>query len=181
MELINLTNQKNNNLIKDIVLFPLKVNQDETGGVLVESLRRDWEGVYGNNREFHMQYFSITPTGMARDEKDWHLHKEQEDRFVAVYGEIVVATADYRKESETNGLLNLFHIKPLEEPYLVLIPKGVLHGFIALGLEPGILLNYPTAIYNPDDELRVPHDIAKIKTEEGELFCWDMVRKKFQS
>jgi len=181
MDLINLQNKDSQKLIKDLILRPLRVNQDETGGVLVETLRRDWEDVYGDDRAFAMQYFSITPTGLARDEHQWHLHHQQEDRFLVVGGEIVVAVADYRKDSETFGLLNLFHMKTIDNPYLILIPKGTLHGFLVVGDSDATLLNFPTQVYNPEDELRVPHEEANIKTPSGEFFTWNMVREKFPS
>lgn len=179
MELITLENTDSHKLVKDLVIRPLKVNQDETGGVLVETLRQDWEDVAGERRDFAMQYFSITPPGLARDENQWHLHNDQEDRFLVVGGEIVVSVADYRTESETFGLLNLFHMKPLENPYLILIPKGTLHGFLVVGNEDAILLNFPTRVYNPNDELRIPHVEANIKTSDGIFFTWNMVREKF--
>lgn len=179
MELITLENKESQKIIKDVLLHSLKVNQDETGGVLVETLRRDWEGIYGEGREFAMQYFSITSPGLARDETQWHLHQKQEDRFLVVSGEVVVSIADYRKDSETQGVLNLFYIRPLIDPYIVLIPKGTLHGFLSVGDSDAILLNFPTQVYNPEDELRVSYDEANIKTTEGQFFTWDKVREKF--
>ena len=179
MDLITLKNKDTQKIVKDVVIRPLRVNQDETGGVLVETLRRDWEDIYGEGREFAMQYFSITPPGLARDEHQWHLHQKQEDRFLVVSGEIVVSVADYRKDSETYGVLNLFHMKPIDEPYAILIPKGTLHGFLVVGSSDATLLNFPTQVYNPEDELRVPYEEADIKTPEGETFSWDYVREMF--
>jgi len=179
MDLITLENKDSHNLIKDLAIRPLKVNLDETGGILVETLRRDWEDVYGEGREFAMQYFSITPSGLARDEREWHLHQKQEDRFLVVGGEIVVSVADYRKDSETYGELNLFYMQPTVKPYLILIPKGTLHGFMVVGDSDATLLNFPTQVYNPEDELRVPYDQADIKTSDGMPFTWNMVREKF--
>lgn len=179
MELITLENKDSQKIIKDVLIYPLKVNLDETGGVLVETLRRDWKDIYGEGREFAMQYFSVTPPGLARDEDKWHLHNKQEDRFLISSGEVIVSIADFRKESDTFGLLNLFHMKPIENPYIVLVPKGTLHGFLAVGSEQAVLLNFPTALYNPEDELRVPYKEANIKTTDGQIFTWDKVREKF--
>jgi len=181
MHLITLKNNKDHKLVKDVILHPLKVNLDDgTGGILVEALRKDWEDVYGKDREFAMQYFSVTDSGLARDENQWHLHYDQEDRFIIASGEVVVSVADYRKESDTYGLLNLFHINATVDPFLVLIPKGTLHGFLIVSKESGVLLNYPTKLYNPEDELRIPYGEANIKTSTGEDFSWDLVRKDFQ-
>ena len=110
MEFIDLSNKDSVRLIKDVLLYPLKINKDKSG-VLVETLRTDWRQIYGKGREFAMQYYSITAPGIARDENLWHYHPTvQEDRFLVVQGEVVVAIADYRKESPTYKSLNLFQM-----------------------------------------------------------------------
>lgn len=182
MNFITLDNFKTSKIIKDVLLYPLKVNKDEdSGGILVETLRKDWPEIYGVNRDFSMQYFSVTNNGVARDEKVWHLHPNyQEDRFLLAKGEVVVAIADFRENSPTKGLLNLFHQKAYDNPYIVLVPKNTLHGFLVVSKEPAILLNFPTGLYNPKEEGRIPYEQAQVKTETGEVFTWDLVRKEFQ-
>lgn len=181
MEFITLENKDSSKLIKDVILYPLKVNKDASG-VLVETLRKDWPDIYGPGREFSMQYYSRTPSGLARDENVWHYHPTvQEDRFEVIKGEIVVAIADNREDSETKGLLNLFYMKAEENPYIVLIPKRTLHGFMVVGSEDAILLNFPTGLYNPEEEQRVPYEQANILTSNGDKFSWDLVRKEFSA
>lgn len=181
MEFITLENKNSEKIIEGVVMHPLKINKDESG-ILVETLRKDWPAIYGKNREFAMQYYSVTPPGLARDEDVWHCHPTvQEDRFLVISGEIVVAVADIRENSETKGLLNLFYMKPDENPYILLIPKNTLHGFMVVSAMPATLLNFPTALYNPEEEARIPYSEAKVKTENGELFSWDLVRKSFAS
>ncbi|MCL4415607.1 MAG: dTDP-4-dehydrorhamnose 3,5-epimerase family protein [Actinobacteria bacterium] len=181
MEFITLANKDNVKLINDVVIHPYKVNKDDSG-ILVETLRKDWNDVYGNNREFFMQYYSETPSGVARDEDVWHYHPTiQDDRFSVVKGEIVVAIADNREDSSTKGLLNLFYINARENPYLVLIPRKTLHGFMVVSKEPAILINFPTGLYNPQEEERVPYAEAKVKTSDGTIFNWDLVRKEFSN
>src|SRR3989338_2485809 len=126
MEFITLANRDSSVLIKDVLMYPLKVNRDKSG-ILVETLRTDWKEIYGKNREFAMQYFSVTESGVARDEKVWHYHSQQEDRFLVAQGEIMTAIADNRQNSKTFGLLNLFHMKADTDPYILLIPKETLH------------------------------------------------------
>ena len=179
MEFITLSNKDGNKLIKDVVIHPYKVNQDASG-ILVETLRKDWTDIYGEGKEFSMQYYSETPSGMARDEDLWHLHPTtQDDRFSVIKGEIVVAIADNRKDSETFGLLNLFYINARENPYLVLIPRKTLHGFMVVSKDPAILINFPTGLYNPQEESRIPYAEANVKTQNGEIFNWNLVRKEF--
>ncbi len=179
MELITLFNKNNIKLINDVILHPYKVNKDDSG-ILVETLRKDWTDIYGEDKEFFMQYFSETPSGVARDETLWHYHPTtQDDRFSVVKGEIVVAIADNREDSSSKGLLNLFYINSRENPYIVLIPKRTLHGFMAVSKEPAILINFPTGLYNPQEEGRIPYAEAQVKTSNGVIFNWDLVRKEF--
>lgn len=178
MEFINLANKDSVNLVKGILMHPLKVNRDKSG-ILVETLRTDWKEIYRKDREFAMQYFSVTKSAVARDETVWHYHPKQEDRFLLAQGEIVVAVADNRQNSKTFGLLNLFHMKAKTDPYILLIPKGTLHGFLVVSNISSILLNFPTLLYNPSEEQRLPYDRAQIKESDGSLFSWDHVRAEF--
>ena len=181
MEFITLNNKDSVKLVKDVLLYPLKVNRDETG-ILVETLRKDWPDIYGKNREFAMQYFSVTEPLIARDENLWHYHPTvQEDRFLVAYGEIITAVADNREESETKGLLNLFRMKVDEDPYILLIPKKTLHGFMVISSTPAVLLNFPTSLYNPKEELRITHQEANVKFPDDSLFTWEKVRQEFRN
>lgn len=179
MEFITLANKNSVSLVKDILMYPLKVNRDESG-ILVEALRTDWKEIYGKNREFAMQYFSVTKSGIARDETVWHYHPNQEDRFLVAQGEIVVAVADNRQDSKAFGLLNLFHMEADTNPYILLIPKETLHGFMAVSKTPSVLLNFPTGLYDPKEEGRAPYEKAQVKMSDGALFFWDLVRKEFK-
>lgn len=178
MEFITLANKNSVSLVKDVLMHPLKVNRDESG-ILVETLRTDWKKIYGKNREFVMQYFSVTESGIARDERVWHYHPKQEDRFVVAQGAIIAAVADNRQNSKTFGLLNLFHMKVDTDPYILLIPKGTLHSFLVVSKESAILLNFPTSIYDPKEEARMSFKDAKVRSRDGSLFLWDQVRKFF--
>lgn len=166
---INLDNKKN--LIEGVILKKLQVHNDESGS-LVETLRQDWDDVYNDGeRSFFMQYISKTPSGLARDEDQWHIHKNQEDRFICVNGKIVTAIFDPRENSKTKGKLNLFVMSPEKEDemYMVIIPKNTYHGFMVVSKEKGYLLNFPTQVYNPKDEGRV----------KNTQFSWQKVREDF--
>lgn len=179
MELISLENKDKVKLIEDVILHPYKINQDESG-ILVETLKTNWDDVYGSGREFFQQYYSETPSGLVRDEDVWHFHPTvQDDRFALVKGEVVTAIADNRKDSSTKGLLNLFYINARKDPYMLLIPRNTLHGFMVVSKEPAILINFPTALYNPKEEGRISYKEVRVKTPDGELFSWDLVRKQF--
>lgn len=177
MEFITLANKGSVNIIKDVLMYPLKINRDKSG-VLVEALRSDWKGIYGKGREFAMQYFSVTESGIARDEAVWHYHPQQEDRFLVAQGEVVVAVADNRQNSKTFEFLNLFYMQADKDPYILLIPKNTLHGFLVASHIPAVLLNFPTVLYNFEEEGRISYEEAKIKSSEGSLFSWDKVRNQ---
>ena len=155
MKYITLKNSQN--LIEGVVLRKLIIHKDESGS-LVETLRRDWTDVF-NDKElnFAMQYLSITPSGLIRDQDRRHFHKKQKDRFICVWGKIVTALYDPREGSKTKGKLNLFLMGPEneDEMYMIVIPEEVYHGFMVVSKEPGYLLNYPTQLYTGEDEGRV--------------------------
>lgn len=166
---LNLDNQTD--LIRDVVLKKLIFHRDPTGS-LVETLRRDWDDVFNTeDLPFAMQYMSITPPGIARDEDKWHVHQHQFDRFLCVSGKIVTALLDPRDTSPTKGKLNLFTMGPENENemYMIVIPKFVYHGFMVISKEHGHLLNFPTQLYNTKDEGRI----------ENTQFEWKKVREDF--
>ncbi len=167
-----ITLDKQQDLIEGVILRELKIHKDQTGQ-LVETIRSDWLDVINKqDLRFAMQYMSVTPSGVARDEHMWHVHKYQKDRFVCVAGRIVTAIYDPREGSPTKARLNLFAMGPEKENemYMVLIPEETYHGFIVVSKTLGYLLNFPTQLYNPKDEGRVDH--------QGEL-NWRKVRKDF--
>lgn len=167
---LNLNNLEN--LIEGVVVRKLKIHKDESG-ILFETLRKDWDDVYGGiNAPFAMQYLSQTPPGIARDEDQWHVHKNQKDRFICIFGRIVTAVYDPRKGSKTYDKLNLFLQSPEkeEEMVMVVIPEETYHGFMVISPESGMLLNFPSQLYTGEDEGRVKH--------AGE-FSWQDVRNDF--
>ena len=164
---IDLSNQKD--LIQDVILRKLTVHKDDSGS-LFETLRKDWQDVVNDtDLKFAMQYMSTTPAGVARDEDKWHVHKFQKDRFICVSGRIVTAVYDPREDSQTKGRLNLFLMGPEKdnEMYVLIIPENTYHCFMTISKEPGYLLNFPTQLYNPEDEGRVNH---------AQDFNWRQVR-----
>lgn len=183
MDLINLKNKAKKKLIKDIILYPLKVNEDKRG-ILVETLKINCPKIYHpQSRPFAQNYFSITNAGTARDENTWHYHLKQEDRFVVIDGDIVVACYDWRKKSPTFGQLNLFKMGNSNGDYgqyLLLIPKNILHGFCVVSPKPAILLNFPTKLYDKNDEGRISHQSAKAKFLNGQLFNWQTIRQQIK-
>lgn len=174
-------NQKN--LINGVILRQLKINRDSRG-LLVETMKESWTDVYHEPEMlFGQSYCSVTLPGYARDEDSLHNHPtKQTDRFVVIRGNAVFALYDWRPESPTNGMLNLFlmgEINQDDDQYMLLIPKNILHGFCTVGSDPCYLLGFPTHTYDPSEEGRIPISELNVKFEEEISFSWDIVRKQF--
>lgn len=167
--------------IAGVTLRPLTVNRDPRG-TLTELLRADWAGVFGEEMPFAQVYASVTVPGIARDEDRWHVHERQTDRFVVLSGTIVVAIADARPGSPDEGRLVLVAMQAEDDapaPFMVTVPPGTLHGLIAVGERPAMLLNFPTRLWDASDEGRVAFADAGIRLPGGEPFTWDVVRQAF--
>ena len=165
-----ITLSNSNDLIEGVILRKLVIHRDESGW-LFETLRTDWKEVY-NNRDlpFEMQYMSVTPAGIVRDEDKWHIHKFQKDRFICVSGRIITAIYDPREHSATYGKLNLFLMGSQDdEMFMVVIPEETYHGFMVVSKGPAYLLNFPTQLYNAKDEGRIANTHLD----------WNKVRKDF--
>ncbi|HWV36094.1 MAG TPA: dTDP-4-dehydrorhamnose 3,5-epimerase family protein, partial [Thermomicrobiales bacterium] len=119
-------------LIDGSIVHGLKTNRDPRG-TLTELLRADWPDVFGEDMPFAQVYTSTTGPGVARDIDKWHVHQHQTDRFYCVAGRIVVAIADPRPESPTQGAVMLVELQAQDDapaPLLVTIPPRTLHGFV---------------------------------------------------
>ncbi|MBU2595772.1 dTDP-4-dehydrorhamnose 3,5-epimerase family protein [Patescibacteria group bacterium] len=95
--------------------------------------------------------------------KAFHWHKKQDDLWFCVSGNIQVVLYDRRPRSKTKGETSVFFLGE-DNPKIVLIPKGVAHGYRVLGTKPAILVYFTTKSYNPNvpDEERIPFDDKKI-------------------
>lgn len=178
-DLLHLKNKKN--IISGVKLQKYKVNRDKRG-MLVEVFKPTWKNVLNNKSPFGQSYYSITKPGFARDENRWHFHPNQTDRFTIIKGNVVFALYDLRKNSKTNGVLNLFLMgekKGDENQFLLSIPPNVLHSFCVMGDEECILLSFPTHIYNLSEELRIPFSEVKVLLPNGEPFSWYAIRSHY--
>lgn len=181
LDIFDLSKLNSYKLIKDVIIHPLKVNRDPRG-YLVETIKSDWIDIFGKNLPFAQNYYSITQSNVARDEERWHVHPtKQIDRFVVSLGQIVVVMYDWRQDSPTHGLLNLFHMGELNQDkgyYNLLVPQNVLHGFLVVSKTNAMILNYPTTLYDSQEEGRIPFN--RVNFGENEHFSWNLVRKLFQ-
>jgi len=86
-----------------------------------------------------------------------HYHSEQTDLWAPISGMAQVFLYDLRRNSSTFGAINTIFSGRLQ-PWEILIPPGVAHGYKALGVEPIQLVYFTDRHYNPADELRLPYD-----------------------
>ena len=99
-----------------------------------------------------------------------HYHSEQTDLWAPVSGMVQVFLYDLRVQSRTFSAINTIYSGRFQ-PWEILIPPGVAHGYKALGVEPIQLVYFTDRHYNPADELRLPYD------HPGIAYDWEMQHK----
>ena len=140
-------------MIQGVEIKKLKVIKDNRG-FLMEMLRFD-DKIF---QKFGQVYMTFCKYGVV---KAWHYHKLQDDYFIALQGKMLVGLYDARKKSKTYGQSQKFILAAPEEKgqhIVLMIPKGVYHGFAALTKGGSKVLNVPTKTYNyrKPDEYRAP-------------------------
>ncbi len=138
-------------MIEGVKTRKLRLIPDERG-YLMEMLRSDWEEF----EKFGQVYVTAVYPGVV---KGWHYHKIQTDHFICVHGMAKVVLYDGREGSPTYGEINEFFIGE-QNPMLLKIPPGVMHGFKGISQEMTLIVNVPTELYNyehPDEHRLPPH------------------------
>jgi dTDP-4-dehydrorhamnose 3,5-epimerase len=136
-------------MIEGVRVRRLRLIPDERG-YLMEMLRSDWEEF----ERFGQVYVTAVYPGVV---KGWHYHKKQTDHFICVHGMAKVVLYDGREGSPTCGEVNEFFMGE-QNPILLKIPPGVLHGFKGISQDMTLIVNVPTELYNYEepDEYRIP-------------------------
>ena len=142
-------------MIASVEIKQLTPHADERG-YLMEILRSDDE-IF---ETFAQVYISLNYPGVIRA---WHFHRCQTDLFVAIKGMVKTVLYDDREDSPTRGEVQEFFLGE-QNPILIKIPVGVIHGYKTIGVEPSLLLNFPTKLYNraQPDEFRLPWNSKKV-------------------
>jgi dTDP-4-dehydrorhamnose 3,5-epimerase len=178
----NWRGKKHYPLIKEVVVYPLKVNRDSRG-ILVEVLKTNFKKIYSPRYQFSQCYYSVTKPKTARDKDRWHCHPtKQIDRFVVIKGDIVVALYDWRQNSSTYGKLNLFKMGESQGDtgqYTLLVPQNVLHCFKVVSKKEAILLNFPNTLYDAKEEGRI--HFKKVKFSDNSFFKWEKVEQSLKN
>ncbi len=95
--------------------------------------------------------------------KAFHYHERQDDVWFFPVGNAQVVLYDLRQASPTSGETNVFYMGE-DNPIVLLIPRGVAHGYRTLGESPAVIIYFTTQAYAPDnpDEKRLPYDDPRI-------------------
>ncbi len=108
-----------------------------------------------------MSYASLTKAGMVRGP---HEHKQQTDCFVFIGpGKFELHLWDRRESSKTKGEYEKIQARE-NEPYLVLVPPGIVHGYKNISRIDGYCINLPDKLYGGNgkkaevDEIRWEKD-----------------------
>jgi dTDP-4-dehydrorhamnose 3,5-epimerase len=148
-------------MIEGVSIKRLHGHADERG-CLTEILRCD-EDLF---QKFGQLYVSLNYPGVIRA---WHYHKKQDDYWAVVKGMIKAVMYDAREGSPTHGQVQEVFLGE-QNPVLLKIPEGVIHGYKTIGVEPSLLINIPTEAYMPadPDEYRLPFDTEEVP------YDWDI-------
>jgi dTDP-4-dehydrorhamnose 3,5-epimerase len=102
--------------------------------------------------------------------KGWNLHREHEDRYALLQGEMELVLFDPRPESPTCGELCTIVLAESQR-CLVNVPKNVWHADHNIGMTDVVVVNFPTTPYdhtNPD-KYRLPLDTDLIPYSFGNV------------
>ncbi len=142
-------------MIEGVESKQLARHADERG-FLMEILRSD-DSIF---TKFGQCYVAMNYQGVVRAR---HWHEKQDDFFVVVKGMIKVGLCDMREGSPTRGEVNELYLGE-NNNILLKIPVGVAHGYKTIGVEPSLLINFPSKAYSREepDEYRLPWNTDQI-------------------
>lgn len=143
-------------ITEGVVIRDAQTHADERGSVF-ELFDERWQ--WHPDPLVFAYTFTIRPGYV----KGWNLHKEHEDRYVLLQGEMELVLFDPRPDSSTFGevcriVLSEYHRR------IVNVPKLVWHADHNIGTKDALVVNFPTAAYdhaNPD-KYRLPIDTQLI-------------------
>ncbi|MFE4036080.1 dTDP-4-dehydrorhamnose 3,5-epimerase family protein [Priestia sp. YIM B13489] len=88
--------------------------------------------------------------------KAFHYHQKQDDIWFFPSGNVQVVLHDLRENSSTKGQTEIYYMGE-DNPIILLIPKGVAHGYRVLGEKSATVIYCTTKSYDPTnpDEKRI--------------------------
>lgn len=138
------------------VVYKKLVKYCDDRGYFMEILRDDDQLL----ERFGQASVSMTYPGVV---KAFHYHEKQDDVWFFPVGNAQVVLYDLREDSPTHGETDVYYLGE-ENPAILLIPRGVAHGYRVLGEKPAIIVYFTNTSYNPQnpDEHRLPYNDPKI-------------------
>ena len=115
-------------------------------GFLVELFNPAWDFV---TQPFAYAYATTVRPNYA---KGWGMHKEHDDRYFLLFGEVEIVLYDVRPESSTCGQISIVRMSEYDRGLLT-IPAFVWHALRNLGAKDAVVVNFPTVAFdheNPD-------------------------------
>lgn len=143
-------------MIEGVIIKKLNKHEDVRGW-LVEIFRQDEDGFCPV-----MSYVSLTKPGTIRGP---HEHIKQTDRFVFLGpGSFELYLWDRRENYKTKDE----HIKikvGVDNPTLVIVPPGIVHGYKCISEEAGMCINLPDKLYKGENK---DEEVDEIRWEDDE-------------
>lgn len=139
------------------VSFHDVITQVDERGIVCELFDPRWG--WHNDPLVFSYVFTVRP-GMI---KGWGVHKQHEDRYFILFGEMEAVLYDDRPDSPTYGLVAKVVLSE-HRRRLMNIPAGVWHADRNIGSKDAVVVNFPTIPYdhsNPD-KYRLPLDTDEI-------------------
>lgn len=149
--------------IHDVLMRRLRAIEDKRGDI-TEMFNPAW-GLSPEPMVFAYQV-TIRPGAV----RGWEMHKQQFDRIFISQGSMRWALYDYRPDSPTYKMLNVFVVSELNRT-LMIVPPGVIHAVQNIGQKDAMFANFPTRPYdhqNPD-KYRFPlkNDVIPFNFDDG--------------
>jgi dTDP-4-dehydrorhamnose 3,5-epimerase len=100
--------------------------------------------------------------------KGWGLHREHDDRYAFLSGELEVVLYDAREDVTTSGLVTRLFLSEVRRQLLT-IPAGVWHAERNVGSSDAVVVNFPTSQYDHSapDKYRLPLDTEELPVALG--------------
>jgi dTDP-4-dehydrorhamnose 3,5-epimerase len=157
-------------LIAGVVIEAMQVYPDDRG-FFFELARLGSSGIASSMvPDGHRQIQISTTLTYPGTIKAIHYHFEQTDLWAPVAGMLQVMLYDLRRNSPTFGVTNTLYAG-VHQPWKILIPPGVGHGYKVLGTQPAQLVYVTDRYYNPKDEGRLQYDHPDI------AYDWELQHK----
>ncbi len=97
---------------------------------------------------------SIVYTGIS---KAWHMHLDQTESMTNLSGVVKFAFADMRKESKTYGKVAELLVDACHNPVVFTVAPGIAHGYRVVS-GPAVICYLANRVYDPKDQIKIPHD-----------------------